>query len=199
MAPESGTQYDFETGCPCCGTGSRQVSGLFLEGKLPEQAGLIETETGEWLLSDRIAQLLTDCLNGVELLSVRARRSGDLLPWVQLLPESHYRDSRRRLVGLRVDRQCACCSRNGYFGTVTETLEPHYGTSVCASAYDAMRTWEHFGLSSLRTPRSESVLATPGLVISSRLFRGLKAQDVRGLAFIPVICEDIAPLVPDGT
>jgi len=188
--PESGTQYDFDVGCPCCGTGARQVSDLFIQGRLPDEPGLIETESGEWLLSERFVPLLAECLNGADIVPVRDRRNGELLSWVHLLPSITLPRFTAATSGVKVDRQCSCCARNGHFGSLTEPFELHYPVDVCASADDVVRTWEHFGLSSLRTPRSETVMATPVLVISSRLFRALRAHHVRGLAFTPVVCDD---------
>jgi hypothetical protein len=187
--PESGTQYDFEAGCACCATGSRQTSELFIKGKLPEHRGLVQTETGEWLLSQEIVHLLGDRLTGVKLVTVRATRSGALLPWVQLLAEFTLPRFEPTTTGVRIERQCPCCLRNGYFGKVSEPFSLHYASSVCACKNDVMQTWEHFGLSSIRVPRSDSVLATPELIISSRLFAALRAQKVRGVAFTPVVCD----------
>ena len=194
--PESGTQFDFETGCACCGTGARQISELIIAGKLPEQPGLIETETGEWLLSQELVGSLNETLSGVEIRAVRNKRTGNPVAWVQLLPKSTLPPFAPTTRGITIDRQCQCCSRDGHFDTVAEPFEPHYTAGVCADEADAMLTWEHFGLSRLRTPRSDTVLARPRLVISSRLFRRIRSQSIRGLEFIPVTCDDAMPAIP---
>jgi len=187
--PEAGTRYDYETGCLCCGTGARQTSELLIKGKLPEQLGLVQTETGEWLLSQELANRMTDCLRGVELRPVLAKKTGSALPWLQLMPAVLPRIG-SKTSGIKVSEQCKCCLRDGHFGTVTEPFELHYPSHVCGLADGAMFTWEHFGLSALRTPRSDTVLAKPVLVASSALYRDLRAQNIRGLAFTPVICDD---------
>jgi hypothetical protein len=187
--PESGTEYDFETGCPCCGTGARQISELIIKGKLSEQAPLVETQTGEWLITQRLAGRLSGCFHGVELRPVRSRKTGEPLPWVQLLPRTTLPRFARNTRGIKVDDQCACCLRDGHFDAVSEAFEPHFEPNVCAFEYDVMMTWEHFGLSRLRVPRSDTVLARPRLIISSRLFRGLRSEGARGLEFVPVICD----------
>jgi hypothetical protein len=187
--PESGTRYDFDDGCPCCGTASRQISELFVKGSLPDQTGLIQLETGEWLLSQELADVLAESFRGAELRLTRAKRTGNSLPWLQVRAEATLPRIDAKTTGVVVSEQCVCCSRDGHFGTTREPFELHYAPQACSSGSDVMATWEHFGLSRLRTPRSDTVLAKPGLVISSRLFRGLIAQKVRGLAFTPVICD----------
>jgi len=188
--PESGTQYDFESGCPCCGTGAHQTSQLVIRGKLPDEIGLVQIETGEWLLSEGLAGRLQERLTGVEMRPVTASRAGLRLPWVQLLPSATLPQVGLKTTGIEVSEQCRCCLRDGHFGTVTEPFELHYPSHVCGLADGAMFTWEHFGLSALRTPRSDTVLAKPVLVASSALYRDLRAQNIRGLAFTPVICDD---------
>ena len=188
--PESGAQYDFDAGCPCCGTASRQVSDLFVKGKLPEDAGLIQLETGEWLLAERLIGPLSECLTGTEMRPVRAKAGGDPLSWLQLLPRAVLPRIGPKSTGIKVSEQCPCCLRDGHFGTITEPFQLHYAPEACESVGDAILTWEHFGLSRLRTPRSDTVLAKPVLIVSSRLFRGLRTQNARGLAFTPVVCDD---------
>ena len=187
--PESGTLYDFDSGCPCCGTGARQVSELLIRGKLPEHTAMVETETGEWLLSGKLANLLDGCTEGVDLRPVRNKRTGEALPWFQMLPRVTAPPLSPMTRGIKATGQCPCCARDGHFDSIVDPFEPHYGDDVCDSPTDAMLTWEHFGFSRLRIPRAETVLARPRLLISSRLFRALLSQGVAGLSFIPVICD----------
>lgn len=187
--PGSGTQYDYETGCQCCGTGARQISELFIKGKLPNKTPFIETLTGEWLVAQQLSNKLTEFLTGVELRPVRDKRSREILPWVQLLPEVTLPRFSSATRGISVNGQCACCSRDGHFDAAIEPFEPHYGQKVCELPNDAVMTWEHFGLSRLRSPRSDSALAAARLLISSRLYQVLEAHGVRGLEFIPVTCD----------
>jgi hypothetical protein len=188
--PEAGTQYDFDAACPCCGTGALQTSELLVKGRLPEQLDLIRIETGEWLVSQTLAYALGERTSGSELRPVKSAKNGHLLPWIQLLPRVTLPPVGAKTRGIEISEQCVCCLRDGHFGTTAEPFELHYGPQACELAADAMVTWEHFGLSRLRMPRSDTVLARPMLVISSRLFRELQTQKVRGLAFTPVICDD---------
>lgn len=57
--PACGTRYDLSETCSRCGTGARQISGLWLKpSDVPEQGHMFATLHGEILISRDLAQLL---------------------------------------------------------------------------------------------------------------------------------------------
>jgi hypothetical protein len=70
---ECGTIYDESTACPHCGAGRQQVSELILDlRKVPKNKDIARTIAGEWIVSQRFAELVIDHqLTGLELRPVR--------------------------------------------------------------------------------------------------------------------------------
>jgi hypothetical protein len=78
-----GTIYDEVTACPNCGAGATQVSGLRLDlRKVPKGSDIARTIAGEIIVSQHLAEFLTDGeFKGIELRPVRhkARYEDDSL------------------------------------------------------------------------------------------------------------------------
>lgn len=70
---ECGTVYDESTACPLCGAGRTQVSDLILDlRKTPKNKDIACTIADEWIVSQRLAELLVDTgMTGFELRPVR--------------------------------------------------------------------------------------------------------------------------------
>lgn len=76
---ECGTVYDEAPACPVCGAGRRQVSDLVLDlRKAPRRADLASTIAGEWVVSQRLAELImAQSISGLELRPVHHRSRFD--------------------------------------------------------------------------------------------------------------------------
>jgi len=72
---ECGTCYDQSSACPKCGSGAEQLSDLILDlRKAPKKKDFASTIAGEWIVSQRLAEiLLSSCLTGFELRPARHR------------------------------------------------------------------------------------------------------------------------------
>ncbi len=70
-----GTEYDESKACPFCGVGRIQVSDLYLDPrKFPKSSHIARTIADEWVVSQRLAELLTDAaISGFALSPVRHR------------------------------------------------------------------------------------------------------------------------------
>jgi hypothetical protein len=70
---ECGTEYDESEACSICGAGRRQVSDLILDlRKVPKSKEIAQTIADEWIVSQRLAELLIDSgMTGFELRPVR--------------------------------------------------------------------------------------------------------------------------------
>lgn len=80
---ECGTIYDESTACPKCAAGAAQVSDLRLDlRRVPKRKDIVRTIADEWIVSQRLAELMTDAgLTGFRLVRVRhnARYEDDLM------------------------------------------------------------------------------------------------------------------------
>lgn len=70
---ECGTVYDESTSCPHCGAGRSQVSDLSLDlRKVPKKKDIARTIADEWVVSQRLAELLVETgMTGFDLRPVR--------------------------------------------------------------------------------------------------------------------------------
>jgi hypothetical protein len=66
---ECGTEYDESTECEICGAGRTQVSELFIDlRKVPKNKDIAVTIADEWIVSQRLAELIVDArITGIEL------------------------------------------------------------------------------------------------------------------------------------
>ena len=72
---QCGTVYDESTACPICGAGRTQVTNLILDlRKVPKGKDIARTIAHEWIVSQRLAEILLDAgMTGFELRPVRHR------------------------------------------------------------------------------------------------------------------------------
>ena len=72
---QCGTVYDDSTTCPICGAGRTQVTSLILDlRKVPKGKDIARTIADEWIVSQRLAEILLDAgMTGFELRPVRHR------------------------------------------------------------------------------------------------------------------------------
>jgi hypothetical protein len=70
---QCGTVYDESRACPYCGAGRRQTSDLVLDlRKVPKTKDIARSIADEWIVSQRLAELLVDNrISGLELRPVR--------------------------------------------------------------------------------------------------------------------------------
>lgn len=78
-----GTQFDESTACAHCGAGRRQISDLYLDlRKVPKSRDFTSTIAEEWIVSERLAYLMTEAkLTGFTLAPVRHKAAYRYDPW----------------------------------------------------------------------------------------------------------------------
>jgi hypothetical protein len=189
--PLQDTEYDLSTGCPECGTGSRQVSPLRISAKaLPAKGHLAQTYSHEVLVSEHLATELRIELRGDRALrQVEDRRSREKLPWWQILPDTYMPPLAPETRGLSGSGLCPKCKRDGFGYGLPDPFEPAYRMSRAERSKqpDFVFTWEHFGVSQLKWEPGRSIgLAYPGTLVSNRAMRVFLKNEVRGVKFIPV-------------
>jgi hypothetical protein len=184
--PSSGTEYSMEGACPVCGTGAIQRGPLKLPKLKTPAADLFSTLDDEILVSGSLGELLLD--RGVKCLGpVVDGKSGEPIPFWQLVPEAVLPPFSKATSGVVRERPCPNCGRDGYFGI------PHVAAALTYDALspailekDLLATFERFGNSRLRTPFRDSVFAAPLYVAGARLVSALREAGVKTVELEPV-------------
>lgn len=197
---ETGTKYDLATGCPHCGTGAAQISPMMLELEgLPRKGHYTEANRGEMLVSSELAEALRKAgVGGVELRQACFHKTGEPLPWWQIIPK--YTMPRMSRETRWLIRQgggpnwvgCAVCERDAY--CYSNASEPHDYAYDRASADpdslpDVAATWECFGRSGTALDaerRPVPILAQPFILVKPKVFDVFRALRVRKAGFGPV-------------
>jgi hypothetical protein len=82
-----GTELSLDDACPECGTGARPIGDVTLKASdVPNRGDIFTTLDGEFFVLDRLRERFEDeGFTGAAFHDMRAARSGDPLPWSQLL------------------------------------------------------------------------------------------------------------------
>jgi hypothetical protein len=180
--------FDMSTACATCGTGAVQTEPLVLErADLPRKADIFETLAGDIVVSSRLRREFTAAaLTGAELREVLV--GGDTADWFQLIPTRELPPMHRSTRGLKRERSCPQCDRDGYFMTASEPLEIHYDRRLDVDSLpDFTSTWERFGNSRLDERGNVVHVARPLVIIGQPVLEVLKRSDVASAIFDPVV------------
>lgn len=187
--PTYGTLYDLQKGCPQCGTGSHQVTPLYLRAAdAPADGNVWQTLDGELLLASGLSWALRSA-TGVELRqAVSSEHDSIVLPWFQVLPLYELPPMAPATVGVYQNDQgrtapCGKCRRDGWF-TRTE-YRIRYELDL-TSVPDFANSYEYFGRSVLREPFSKSHFARPLIIVSSSTFDRLREAGAIGISGFPI-------------
>ena len=188
--PTYGTQYDLSHACPQCGTGAVQTSPLILKAsEIPKKGAIFQTLDSDILVSPDLARALRDAgVTGLELREARSYKTGEPLPWLQLISTTELPPMAPATKGFLREDPCPRCGRDGYFGSREVPLEPVYSRGQVApdDLPDVVHTYEHFGNSGLRNPLENSHFAQPLLLVKPMVMEIFRQENVRGVHFDPV-------------
>lgn len=180
--PSCGTQFDLSDACRECGTGAKQVSDLVVRtGDAPRSGGCWTTLSGEVIVSRSFAAEWSE-VPGLELRTVQSV-SGRKLPWTQLLATVDFPRLAAESRGVRRDRGCAVCERDGWVHSAKHPTELRYRDLEVGAAG---LTWERFGRSSVRETLRLSYFAPPLLLVPGAILTRVLAQWPKGLLATPV-------------
>lgn len=171
-----GTEFDFTSACPTCGTGARPEHELRVEvAAAPRSAALFVTEDDDILISEdlveRLRQEFDATIDVIDAVSVE----GEPLPWkaVRDLPRVGPLDGTSG--GVHRERPCARCDRDGFFFDPHESPEFRYAPHLMANRPPLAFTTEHWGNSVLRSPLSDSHFAAPRLLARPDAYEAIRA------------------------
>jgi hypothetical protein len=139
-------------------------------------------------VSLKLAQALDSAnISGLELRITQSNKAPIDLPWAQLIGEKELPPMAPPSKGIEREGQCPQCGQDGYFHS-PQPVEIEYSISqfTLDDLPDVVHTYEHFGNSVLREPFKDSHFAQPLLLVKPKVFKVLRQQKVRGLAFVPV-------------
>jgi hypothetical protein len=185
--------FDTSAACATCGTGAVQSEPLVLKrADLPRKADIFETLAGDIVVSNRLRREFTDAgITGAELREVVVGR--EAAGWFQLIPTRELPPMHRSTRGLKQERPCPQCDRDGYFMTASEPLEIRYDRSLDVDSLpDFTSTWERFGNSRLDERGRVVHVARPLVIIGQPVLDVLRRSDVANATFDQVVVVDDA-------
>jgi hypothetical protein len=183
--PTYGTTYDLSKGCPRCGTGSTQLSPLFLRPTdAPQRSNVWQTLDSEVLLAPDLKSAL-DGVTGVELRQALSSVNSQPLPWFQVIPLHELPPMAPTTIGIyqpdpsHLVAPCPQCHRDAYFTRMTYTIR--YELDL-ADVPDVSHTYEQFGRSVLVEPFAKSHFARPLAIIRRHVYARLIGSGAKDIA-----------------
>jgi hypothetical protein len=193
--PTYGTTFDLSKGCPRCGTGSTQLSPLFVRpSDAPQRANVWQTLDNEVLLAPDLKSALHG-VTGVELRQAMSAVDSHPLPWFQLIPLHElppmapttigiYQPDRSRLVA-----PCPRCHRDAYFTRKAHRIRYELDLE---GVPDVSHTYEQFGRSVLVEPFAKSHFAQPLLIFRRQVYERLIGLGAKAIAARSIDIVDVA-------
>ena len=194
---EWGTTYDLTQACPACGTGGRQTSALFVDGRQIDMlADHRAATTYFWhhLVDEGLAADLSRIdARGLSFRSVYAVMEDGRqkkLPCKQMIAEKTLPPMSPRKSGFGRDEQCRVCDRNGYgLDFMKAPWRFVYREVDVRDADDVNVTWENAGFARLKPNLRESLLSRPFMIVSPKVRRVFLEAGVTSFEWTPVLID----------
>lgn len=196
---EYGMTYDFAEACPACGTGGRQTSALFMDGKqLAELEGHRAAGSIFYhiLVDEGLEEELSRAgLTGLSFRSVYAMMKDKRqlkLRYKQICAGRTLPPMSPRTTGLIRDGACEVCHRNGVFqNTDEEPTRIVYRASDLAGADDISMSWENIGQAIFKPDDlRDSLLSYPWTLVTPKVRRVFLDAGVTEFDWLPIRVED---------
>lgn len=168
---------------------------------------IVETTHGDLLLRESLVERLVSAHPELrrDLVVVRDRSSGRVLPWRLIAPEIEAPPFDQSTTGVVRQDQCPVCRRDGHFDNGKEPLRPVISKArMCASVpwfvcgdvdrtpVRFLRSWEFYGVGRRRAHVGESddvqrdELARPLVLATGSLSQLIRDASTRNVQWIPV-------------
>ena len=188
--PSYGTKYDVTKGCPQCGTGSPQISPLYVRSSdAPRRGNVWQTLDNEVLLDPTISTTLVGT-TGVEMRQAHSSDDDRVLPWFQLIPLHQLPRMARTTEGIYQDDPCNLCKRDGFYTRMSHTIRYELDLDKVP---DVSHTYECFGRSVLATPFAKSHFAQPLVILRRHVVVRLVDAGARDISVDPLEVVDTSP------
>jgi hypothetical protein len=194
---ELGMTYDLSGACPACGTGARQTSAVFVDGKeLAKLEGRRASGTNFFhiLVDERLAEDLENLgaagLSFRGVYAVMPDKRQVKLRWRQLCAARTLPPMSPRTTGLTRERACKVCWRNGYFNSGDTPTRMVYRAADLRDADDVNLTWENVGYAILEPDLRDSLLSYPWMLVTPKVRRVFLAAGVTYFGWHPIRVEE---------
>lgn len=194
--------YNLESSCDNCGTGAKLVGNLISKGLTNVHKDFFLTFDWDFLLSEQLYRfLLSKDVPLTNLKKVLDSKKNEL-PFYHLYTEENFPKSLPSSEGLVTERQCPVCKSNGYFcdakigdaakgiPTVITPLKLKYTgiRNKFLASSELFNTWEHLGLSNLRSEGTNVIrYARPMLIVSERIKNAFEEYGIKNAVFYEVM------------
>ncbi len=194
---EWGMTYDLSDACPACGTGGRQTSAVFMNGKqLDEMEGHRAGAT--YFFHLLVDEGLAADLEGIGATGLSFRGVYAVMPdkrqvklrWKQLCAARTLPPMSSRTTGLTRDRVCEVCGRNGYFQMSKEPTRIVYKASELRDVDDVNMSWENLGFAVLKPELPDSLLSYPWTLVTPKVRRVFRDAGVTSFDWLPIRVEE---------
>lgn len=192
------SKYDLKNACKICGTNAQLSGNLIAKGISNVKADFFQTFDRDYLISVKL----------FDFIKIKETKIDSLLKVVDLKSKESsfyhlnsilcFPKALNRTTGLKVERQCSICNRNGYFNDVIyeETLDGmkkiyppiHLVYENIKNEFlessDIFNTWEHIGLSNLKAEGIKVIrYARPMLIVSESIKKAFEEYGVKNAVF----------------
>lgn len=190
--------YNFDNSCSNCGANAKLTGNLPVKGVNAIKKDFFATLNDDFLISESLYNELI--LNQVNLSGIKnvVDKKDNALPFYHFTSDFVFPPFLAESTGLKTDRQCPICKRNGYFseiimgnlekGIKTQTMPLKLKYSNIEESFlkqsDVFVTWENMGYSNLKTEGKYVMrLARPLLIVSERVKSVFEAQKIKDVKF----------------
>lgn len=193
-ATEHGTQYDFSTGCPGCGTGAVQTSPYYAPASSFPEFGMMCASTDAMFVAESVARaFLQSGVTGVELRMVLSPSNQQVKGWRQMIVQNTLPKMSEKTKGIvRGDpAPCALCLRDGHYMSIDCSFDIAYSSAAVSPPElpDVVQTWECFGKSQRRSNSRLGLIqrvAPPLVVIKPNVYEIVRSLKMRQVRLYPV-------------
>jgi hypothetical protein len=200
-----GTTYDLTGTCPACGTSAKQTSSLFIDAEdlhYFEGQRAVTTDCAYILVDAKLeADLVRTGATGMffrDVYAVGPRYRSRKIPFRQLCATKTLAPVSPSTTGLRLDRPCKVCWRNGCCGDSLEPYRPIYRAVDLEGIDDVNMSWENIYPAQLEPELKDSFLSYPSwMVVSPKVFRVFRDADVTCVAWAPARVEEGPSISPE--
>lgn len=196
-----GSKYNLTTACKACGTGARLIGDLYTKGLGKVKDEYCYTIANDDIISEKLYRAIKGLINSDDVAKV-VDSKGKRLPFYHLNPKFSFPKSLPQSLGLKKDRECKVCKRNGYFNqvimgslekkipTYVLPLVLHYSDidQILLKRSNIFCTWEHMGISNIKNEGNKVVrYARPLLIVSDAVKEVFESFKIKKIAFNEIV------------
>ncbi|MFN0049645.1 MAG: hypothetical protein ACKVOU_11030 [Cytophagales bacterium] len=193
------SNFDFDSGCQRCGTGSKFVGNLVVKQIEIVKKDLFATFNFDILISEKLYKIISAEIQNFTL-SQTINPKGELLPYFHLFSESVFPKMNKSSEGTQRFRgtpSCKECDRDAYFdkiifqnnGEPSIIVDKKYNYTNISEDFimnsEIFMTWEGFGKSVMSN--DTFYIARPQIIISEKIKSIFEKQKIKKVTYGEVV------------